>query len=116
MKLAERMTEREFQDAVVKLAQLLGYRVAHFRNARTTSGGHATPVAYDGRGFPDLVLCRPGDRVIFAELKSQRGRLSDHQHAWIDDLTDAGIETYVWRPDDWDDLEQTLRRREPAHG
>lgn len=113
MRLAEHMTEREFQDALVQFAQLVGWRVAHFRNARTGSGAHMTPVAYDGRGFPDLVLVR--ERVVFVEVKSERGRLRDDQVVWIDDLAAAGVEAYVWRPSDWGAAERVLRRQE-GHG
>lgn len=101
------LTEQQFQDQVVDLARLLGYRVAHFRPARTEKGWR-TPVAADGAGWPDLVLAKAG-RLIFAELKSQRGRLSDDQHAWLDALRAAGAEAYVWRPSQFDDIETTLR-------
>ncbi|WP_346927547.1 hypothetical protein, partial [uncultured Arthrobacter sp.] len=78
------MSERELQDAVIELARLLGWRVAHFRPARVRRGGreiYETPVAADGKGWPDLVLVR-GSRLIFAEMKSGTGRLSDAQIAW----------------------------------
>lgn len=114
MKTEQYATEAQFQDAVADLARLLGWKVAHFRNARTSSGGHHTPVSYDGRGFPDLVLVR--DRVVFAELKSERGRLRDQQLEWIDDLADAGVEAYCWRPSDWPVIEQSLTRRSPLTG
>ena len=82
-------TEKEFQSRVVALAQGLGWRVYH---------------AYDSRrsepGFPDLVMVR--ERVIFAELKTDRGRLSQAQSEWLERLTGAGGEVYVWRPADWD--------------
>lgn len=82
------MTERELQDAVIELAQLLGWRCAHFRPARVMRGGretYETPFAADGKGFPDLVLVRAG-RLIFAELKSAKGVVSPEQAEWIADL------------------------------
>lgn len=105
--MTARVTEAQFQATVVDLAQVTGWMVAHFRPARTNNGWR-TPVAGDGKGFPDLVLVR--DRVIFAELKSDRGRLSDDQTAWIGALNTAGAEAYVWRPDDFDQIAATLRR------
>jgi hypothetical protein len=66
-----RQTERSFQAQVVKLAELLGWRCYH----TLRSEGSAS-------GFPDLVLVRarhPKPRVIFAELKADRGRLTDDQ-------------------------------------
>lgn len=91
--------EDEWQQTVVELAQLLGYRVAHFRAARTRKGWR-TPVAADGAGFPDLVLVRHG-RLVVAELKSNSGRVTPEQQAWLDALTAAGVEAHVWRPRDW---------------
>lgn len=95
------MTEAEFQKAVLDLAKLSGWRVAHFRPARTAHGWR-TAVAADGAGFPDLVLAHP-DRgaVLFRELKSERGRLTFEQHEWGRTLTAAGADYAVWRPADW---------------
>lgn len=102
------MTEAQFGAAVVEMARLLGWRVAHFRPARTLAGWR-TPVAADGTGFPDLVLVR-GDRLVFAELKAARGRPTDEQSAWLAAL--AGVERVdvaLWRPADWDAIERALR-------
>lgn len=103
------MTEKErgFQQAIIELAQLVGYRVAHFRPARTAQGWR-TPVAADGAGFPDLVLVR--ERVLFVECKSERGRLTKDQEAWRDALLAAGAEWYEWRPNSWREIEETLTR------
>lgn len=99
-------TEREFQRAVIDLAHLYGWRVAHFRSAPTRSGGFATPVAADGCGWPDLVLCR--ERLVIAELKARRGQLRGDQRAWLDALAAAGAEVYLWRPADWPAVVATL--------
>jgi hypothetical protein len=108
--MADRLpiTEAQWQQTVLDTAAAHGWTVAHFRPARTVDGWR-TPVAADGKGWPDLVLVR--DRVIFAELKSARGRLSGDQQAWIHRLTAAGQEVHVWRPDDWPHVEYTLARR-----
>ena len=81
------MSEQELLEAVIELAHLYRWRVAHFRPARTEHGWR-TPVAADGAGFPDLVLVR--DRVLFVELKSARGRLSVEQQDWLSALGHAG--------------------------
>lgn len=63
----------------------------------------------DGAAFPDLVLVR--DRIIAAELKrSAREKPTDEQQAWLDAFAAAGAESYVWRPDDLDELPRILRR------
>lgn len=104
------MTERELQTAVIECAQLLGWHVAHFRPAQTANGWR-TPVEANAAGFPDLTLIR--DRILFAELKSDRGVLSVAQEVWIDAIDRAGVEAHVWRPDDWTSgrIETHLRRR-----
>lgn len=113
------MSEADLQDAVIDLARLLGYRVAHFRPARVGTGDNqrwVTPVAADGKGFPDLVLVGRG-RVVFAELKSADGRLAPDQKGWLDAIADtvmlgmAIVDVHVWRPSHWHDgtIEHELR-------
>jgi len=102
------VSEKDFQAQVIALAQLCGWRVAHFRPARTKNGEWRTPVAADGAGFFDLVLMR--ERVIFAELKTNTGTLTRDQHAWREAATMAGAITVVWRPRDWNDIEKLLSK------
>jgi hypothetical protein len=101
--------ERDFQSAVIEAARALGWTVAHFRPARTGHGWR-TPVQADGKGFPDLCLVR--DRVLFVELKRDKGKLTREQAAWVTKLRWAGAEVYVWRPDDWEDAVRVLKRSE----
>lgn len=108
--LASTMTEAQLQDAIIDLARTLGWTIAHFRPARTTHGWR-TPVAADGAGFPDLVLCRP-PRVLFAELKREKGRTSLGQEMWLRALARCpGVTTALWRPSDWlsGEIERELR-------
>jgi hypothetical protein len=107
---AIRMSEQELSDNVIELAHLFGWRIAHFRPAMTKHGWR-TPVAADGKGFPDLVMVK--DRVLFLELKSHRGSLTDEQIEWQEALTDGGAEQHVVRPQDWVDgsVEALLRHR-----
>lgn len=101
-----RCTEAQFQDMVIDLARLCGWRVAHFRPGRTAKGWR-TPVSGDGGGFPDLVLLS-GSRQLVVELKSQKGRLSAEQNVWLNAFRLAGVEARVWRPADWPEIQQTL--------
>jgi hypothetical protein len=103
------VTEAALQDWIVGTARLLGWRIFHARVARTAHGWR-TAVSYDGAGFPDLVLAR--DRVLFAEIKLERGRLGPEQVTWLEVLREAGQEVYVWRPSDWTSggIEAVLRR------
>ena len=65
------MLEDDWQRQVVDLARLRGWRVAHFRPARTERGWR-TPVEADGAGFPDLLLVR-GAQLLAVELKTDAG-------------------------------------------
>jgi len=105
--MVRRITEREFQRAVVELARLHGWRVHHTRPALNRRGQWQTPIQGDA-GFPDLVLARDG-RVIFAELKRTGGRPTQQQHMWLETLALCnGVEVYVWFPDDWDRIVEIL--------
>lgn len=103
------VSERELQDWIVATARLLGWRIFHARVARTAKGWR-TAVSYDGVGFPDLCLVR--DRVLFAEIKVGKNRLSSEQVAWLEALREAGAEAHVWTDRDWASgiVEAELRR------
>ena len=106
--IAVTLTEQQFGDLVIELAQMRGWHVAHFRPARV---GRGWRTAMQGDvGFPDLVLARNG-KVIFAELKAEHGRLGPTQDAWLAALG-AGQDTvhgvHVWRPRDWSEIVEVL--------
>jgi hypothetical protein len=61
------------------------------------------------RGFPDLVLVRP-PRLIIAELKRDDRDTTAEQEDWLSTLRLVpGIEVYVWRPRDYDEVIRILR-------
>ncbi len=102
------MNERDLEAGVLDIARLYGWRVVHFRPARTAHGWR-TPVAADGTGWPDLFMVR-GPRLVAAELKSDRGRLTPAQAGWLDALAGAGAECHQWRPADYPDaIAEVLR-------
>ena len=71
------------------------------------------------RGFPDLVMLNP-PRVVFAELKTTKGKASTWkimksgrwapgQVEWLETLRQCpGVETYLWTPRDWDEINRVL--------
>lgn len=102
------MTEQEFQLQVTDLAELFGWSWVHFRPAQTAKGWR-TPVSGPlGKGWVDLVLVR-GRRIIFAELKADKGRISPDQEAVLNTLGSTGAETHTWRPADDDAIAEILR-------
>lgn len=102
------ISEKEFQSQVIAFARLHGWRVAHFRPARTRHGWR-TPVAGYGAGWPDAVLVR-GRSILFRELKNEKGQLSREQRDWLAALVAAGCDARTWRPRDWPNIEATLKR------
>jgi len=102
------MTEAEFLSQVIDLARLCGFRVAHFRPGRTAVGGWRTAVQGNAKGFPDLVLVRPG-QLLVAELKTERGKLSPEQREWLAAFEAAGVPAYCWTPASWAAIEQVFR-------
>lgn len=113
---AKAMTEREFQKQVIELAKGFDWLVAHFRpgmTSRISKQGKpvwVTPMQGDP-GFPDLVLVHPEQqRVIVAELKSERGKCSLAQTQWLEAFDATGqVEVKIWRPSDWDAIVEELK-------
>lgn len=84
--------EKAFMAAVTKLARDHDYLVYHTHDARRSE-----------KGFPDLVIVA-SDRVIFAELKMDGGKVSPEQVVWGAALCAVGgnVKFVVWRPAHWD--------------
>ena len=94
------VSERDLLRHVRAIAEVLGWRVFHCWNS-----------LHSPAGMPDLILCRP-PRLIFMELKSDKGKVTAAQQAWLDDLAQIpGIETMVVRPLFWyaGQVEELLR-------
>ena len=102
------ISEKAFLLQVRELARYEGWLSYHtYRSTRSEPG------------FPDLVLVRP-PRVILAELKTDKGKLSADQRLWLDTLRRCSeVETYLWRPSDWDrivgKLKRSTGRARPVH-
>jgi hypothetical protein len=91
-------SERDFQRQVLDLAKILGWQAYHPMLSK-----------WSERGWPDLALCRP-PRLLFAELKTERGRTTAYQDRWLALLGACpGVEVFLWRPSDLDRVAETLR-------
>jgi len=92
--------ESDLREWVRDLSRLLGYK---FYFSWTS--------LHSPRGFPDLVLVSVEQkRVIYAELKTEKGQPSDKQIEWLDALFEAGQEVYLWRPHDIEGIAGIMRR------
>ena len=94
------MTEAELQEAVRQLATLLGWLTYHTYDSRRSNAG-----------FPDLVLAHPERGVIFAELKSTKGKVTPEQREWCQTLANGGCEVWILYPDGIDAFATRLGRK-----
>ena len=89
---APTLTERQWQAQVVDAALRFGFWTYHTHDSRRSTAG-----------LPDLLLVHPVRRlIVWAELKTDKGRLSHAQADAIAILRDAGADVRIWRPSDAD--------------
>ena len=79
------ITEKIFQGQVIKIAKAFGWLCYHTYDSRRSEPG-----------FPDLVLVR--DKILYREIKTEKGRLTAAQKTWGERLKKAGGDYDVWRP------------------
>lgn len=99
----EDLLEKDFTKQIFETKKGLAYstgwqRVYHVFKSRNSPAG-----------FPDWVLIR--ERIVYAELKREKGKPSPEQIRWLDDLVRAGGEVYLWRPSDIEEISVILGRR-----
>lgn len=91
------ITEKAFQATVRAYAEAMGW------TCWTTWKSFHSPA-----GEPDLRLIRQ-PRVLFVELKSAKGKLTDKQiEAMVLLQGCPGVEYYWWKPTDWPEIERVL--------
>ena len=96
--MTDTLTEKQFQRQVTDLAHLLRWNTYHPYLS-----------IHSERGWPDLTLIRP-PRLLFAELKTAKGKTTVHQEKWLGLLGECpGVEVYLWRPADWEEIAEALR-------
>lgn len=108
--IRDSMSETLWRRVVVEQAERFGWEWMHIRPARSSRPGiWKTPVDGSlGVGWPDLVLIRTG-RTLAVECKAVGGRLSEAQQSVLASLREAGWQTYVWDPRDWETVLEVLR-------
>lgn len=105
---AARMTEAQWQQVVTDLAHACGFGCNHHR--RSIGKGHRWTTATSVVGWPDLTIYGHG-RLIFAELKTDTGKLTHEQVLVLASLRCTPAEVYVWRPSQLDEIASLLGRR-----
>jgi hypothetical protein len=100
-------SETAFRGTVIEAAERLGWKVWSINDsvyralivAARELGIHFMPPK---AGLPDLLMVR-GDRLLFAELKSNTGTVRPDQSDWLDALDGVPcVEVFTVRPRDWD--------------
>ena len=78
------MTEEELLTGVTEALELYGYVWTHSRRSdKALTMGH--------QGVPDVIAARKG-RVVFLELKTEKGQLSGQQWAWWNAIDPANFQ------------------------
>ena len=94
------ITEKQFTQQVIQLLRLCGFNLVY----------HTWNSMHSERGFPDIFALRVRDkRLLFAELKSEKGKLTYEQARWSEALKAMGCEIYEWRPSDWDRIVEIIK-------
>ena len=102
----EELSESKWQAEVCKHAHAAGYHLQY----------HTYDSRRSASGFPDLFLGRllPRPRLVIAECKTNTGKVTVEQHAWlgffrsIAALCPGVIAVCVWRPRDRDEVLRVL--------
>lgn len=94
-------SEKVFQARVIALAESNGWECYHPFDSRRSAAG-----------YPDLTLVR-GPELIYAELKTDVGRVTADQQRWQELLAAVpGVRVRLWRPRDWDAIVAELTTAE----
>ena len=97
MKLHELMTEAQFQKWITDTAELYRWTWRHARDSRRQNLSD----------LPDLMLIRE-PRLLFLEVKTMKGKVSDGQRTMLDRLIKCDVEAYLVRPSDRDFIRELL--------
>lgn len=89
------LPESDVLEAVLEAAQIGGWLAAHHPDSRMLKG---CP------GLPDIVLAHPERGVLWAEVKTRRGRMTGEQTRWAATLMAAGAEWRLVRPADLQEM------------
>ena len=101
MAVTSPLLERDFQKQVVHLFQLGGWGTYSVPDSRRASMS----------GYPDLTMWSPDGRLIFAELKREKGRVRPEQIVTLSELARCVDEVYLWYPSDLDEIVKLVKTK-----
>lgn len=108
LRLVTPISEKTFQQQIVTLAKVTGWMVYHTYDSRKSEPG-----------FPDLVMVKDG-RLIFAEVKTEKGKLTEAQGKWATALMKvretitirifgSNVGYFIWKPSNWEEIVECLK-------
>ena len=118
--MSKGISETAFSSQVFDLLNLFQWRWCHIRPA-FSSKGYRTPIqghdpdGFKGKGLPDIIAVKEllsGEVVtLFAELKSEDGKLELAQRRWIELLirTRGSAFTFIWIPSQFEQIVEVLQ-------
>lgn len=98
-RLLRAKSEREWQSDVVGILHSFGWETYHTHDSRRSAAGFPDVVAIRKRSID----ARPHDMLV-AELKRETENPTSAQEHWLGLFTLAGVDAYIWRPRDVDDV------------
>lgn len=97
--MRQRITEKAFQSTVIKALRVAGWTHYHTYNSIRSV-----------KGFPDLIaLHEKKRRVLAIEVKTETGKLTPEQDAWLQLFSLCGIESEVLRPSGFDEFWERIK-------
>ncbi len=104
------ITHEELIKAIADAARKTGWKVAGFRTVSIQRQGgknagsvyYETPVRFDGKGWPDLMLFREPE-ILALEVKVGKDKLKPEQLEWLQLMARCGVHCLVVREQDWID-------------
>ena len=96
-----KISEKKFLQQVIELAKIYHWEYYHTFDSR-----------HSAAGFPDLILIRVEGkgRIVVAECKAGKGKVTVFQEKWLQMFKECGIEAHVWRPSQWEEIVDCLKR------
>lgn len=138
MSAQPQQSEKGFTEAVLQYARVNGWLCAHFNDSRRQVRPGVFVGDKDAAGFPDLCMTRTTRkagtwnvseaRILFVELKVGKNRTTEKQDEWLSALNSAGarmgstyqagqcragVQVFVWTPEDWTEIERELGKWQP---
>lgn len=108
-----RPTHVEFQQQIIDLAHAFSWRHLHVR--RSIGKNRKWVTTTNLKGWPDLLIFRPDQGYVAAELKIPPDSPTPEQAELLAYLaTMPATVAKLWTPDDWDDIQATLAVRAPG--